>query len=97
MIGVLEKYFGVELQNRESHLNNWSHLQKLRNQIVHHRASSRKKSNPIIIKDETNTLDEIVVEKDTLMSNIDHMYAFAVSVEEGINLIPASGKWKDPD
>ncbi len=97
MIGVLEKSFGVEIQNRELHLNRWSELKKLRNQIVHHRASSRKKSNPIIIKDETDTLDEIAVEKDTLMTNIDLMYAFAAAVEEGINSIPLRRKWKESE
>lgn len=97
MILLLEQYFGVTLQNRDTHFTNWDKLQKLRKQIVHHRASSRKKSNPIIIKDETQTLDEIVVEKDTLLTNIDLMYAFAVAVEEGINSIPLLKKWKESD
>ena len=71
MISVLEKDFGVKIEKREEHVNHWSELQKLRKAIVHHRASSRKKSHPIIIKDQTQTLDEIIVEKDTLMTNID--------------------------
>lgn len=95
MIGVLEKYFHVNIQERETHLRNWSDLQKLRNNIVHHRASSRKKSNPIIIKDETVTLDEIVIEKDALLKYIDLMYAFAVAVEEGINSISMRTDWKE--
>jgi hypothetical protein len=97
MIGVLENDFGVKIEKREKHLSHWGDLQKLRKAIVHHRASSRKKSHPIIIKDQTQTLDEIIVEKDTLMTNIDLMYAFAVAIEEGVNSIPRPGRWKDSD
>lgn len=46
VVDVIEKEFGVTIENRESHLANWSKLQKLRNQIVHHRASSRKNLEP---------------------------------------------------
>ncbi len=97
MIGLLEQYFAIEIQNRESHLNNWSELQKLRNQIVHHRASSRKKSNPIIIKDDTQTLDEISVEKARLSRMIEDMHAFAVAIENGINSVPLQRQWKEND
>jgi hypothetical protein len=97
MIGVLEQYFSIKIQNRETHLNNWSELQKLRNQIVHHRASSRKKSNPIIIKDNTQTLDEITVDKARLLRNIEAMHAFAEAIENGINSVPRQRKWKESD
>jgi hypothetical protein len=97
MIGLLEQYFAIEIQNRESHLNNWSELQKLRNQIVHHRASSRKKSNPIIIKDDTQTLDQISVEKARLLRMIEDMHAFAVAIENGINSVPLQRQWKEND
>lgn len=97
MIGVLDRDFGIEIQDRESHLNNWSELQKLRNQIVHHRASSRKKLNPIIIQDDTQTLDEISVEKARLLTSIEAMHGFAVAVEEGINSAPPRRKWKEGD
>jgi hypothetical protein len=95
MIDVLKQYFGVVIENRDKHFANWDKLQKLRKQIVHHRASSRKRSNPIIVKDDTQTLDEIVVVKDTLMTNIDLMYSFAVAVEEGINGVPLRKRWKE--
>lgn len=95
MVGVLEQSFSIEIQDRESHLNNWSELQKLRNQIVHHRASSRKKSNPIIIKDDTQTLDEISVERARLLSSIEAMHDFAVALENGINSVPRQRPWKE--
>ncbi|MEK6283854.1 MAG: hypothetical protein AABN95_26165 [Acidobacteriota bacterium] len=95
MIGILEKYFRVDIQERDTHLRNWADLQKLRKQIVHHRASSRKTSNPIIIRDETLTLDEIVVDKDALLKNIDLMYTFAVAVEEAINSLTLNTDWRD--
>jgi len=97
MIEILEQYFDVKIANRDTHLTNWDKLQKLRKQIVHHRASSRKKSNPITIKDQTVTIDEIVVEKDTVLNNIDLMYNFAVAVEQAINSIPLRRDWKDFD
>jgi hypothetical protein len=97
MVGVLEQYFSITIQNRETHLNNWSELQKLRNQIVHHRASSRKRSNPIIIKDDTQTLDEISVDKARLLRNIEVMHAFAEAIENGINSVPRQRQWKESD
>lgn len=97
MIGILERYFGVNIKNRETHFTNWSNLQQLRKKIVHHRASSRKKSNPITITDQTETLDEIIVEKDTVLRSIDLMYAFAVAIEEAINSTQLRREWKDSD
>lgn len=97
MIGVLEKSFSIKIQNRETHLNNWSELQKVRNQIVHHRASSRKKTNPIIIKDDTQTLDEISVDKARLIRDIETMLAFAEAIENGINSVPRQRQWKEND
>ena len=97
MIEILEQKFGVSIENRDTHFTNWDKLQKLRKKIVHHRASSRKKTNPITIKDQTETLDEIVVEKDTVLRNIDLMYAFALAVEQSINSIPLRREWKDSD
>jgi hypothetical protein len=95
MIDVLKEYFHVNIQELETHLRNWSELQKLRKHIVHHRASSRKDSNPIIIKDETTTLDDIVIEKDALLKHIDLMYNFAVAIEQGINSISLRTDWKE--
>lgn len=97
MVEILEKHFGVNIENRDSHFTNWDKLQTLRKRIVHHRASSRKKTNPITIKDQTETLDEIIVEKDTVLRNIDLMYNFAVAVEEAINSIQLRRDWKDCD
>jgi hypothetical protein len=97
MIEILEQYFALKIENRDTHFTNWDKLQKLRKKIVHHRASSRKKSNPITIKDQTETLDEIVVEKDTVLRNIDLMYAFAVAVEQAVNSIPLRRERKDSD
>lgn len=97
MVDVLEKYFSIKILERESHFNHWSELQKLRNPIVHHRASSRKKSNPIIIKDDTQTLDEISVEKGLLLRNIEAMHDFAVAIENGINSVPRQRQWKESD
>ena len=97
MIEILEKHFGVNIANRDTHFTNWDKLQQLRKRIVHHRASSRKKTNPITIKDQTETLDEIVVDKETVLTNIDLMYNFAVAVEEGINSIQLRREWKECD
>src|SRR5215211_3027700 len=71
---LLEKYFGREIQDRESHLKKWQVLNDLRNRIVHHKGYARKKTWPIVIKDDTETIDEISVDKTSLMAAVDDMH-----------------------
>lgn len=81
---LLEKYFGREIQDRESHLKKWQVLKDLRNRIVHHKGYARKKTWPIVIKDDTETIDEISVDKTYLMAAVDDMHEFALAVESNI-------------
>ena len=81
---LLEKYFGREIQDGESHLKKWQVLKDLRNRIVHHKGYARKKTMPIIIKDDTQTIDEISVDKNYLMTAVDDMHEFALAVESNI-------------
>jgi hypothetical protein len=83
-LALLEKRFDIHIHDRELHLNRWSELKKLRNKIVHHRASSRKNSYPIVITDDTPTIDEIIVSRDLLLRNLDEMHTFAIAIEAGI-------------
>ncbi len=53
----------------------------LRNRIVHHKGYARKKTWPITIKDDTETIDEISVDKTYLMAAVDDMHEFALAVE----------------
>lgn len=45
---------------------------------------ARKKTWPIVIKDDTETIDEIFVDKTYLMAAVDDMHEFALAVESNI-------------
>jgi len=94
-LSLLEKRFDVQIHNRALHLNRWSELKKLRNKIVHHRASSRKNSYPILIKDNTTTIDELLVARDVLLRYLDEMHTFALAIEAGISSPPRNRSAND--
>lgn len=80
-IKFLEGYFGIRISDRDLHLRNWAEIKKIRNVIVHSKASSKQKS---ILDPATRNSAPEPIDPEQITRWLATVFAFARDIEFAI-------------